>query len=129
MQDYRPPPKPKSKGLWPVFGLLMAIALGIISYFIAPYAKDIVIRITRGGFSGQELPPDQMTLFFTVIVFLILGSIAALIVAFAKPKPKRKVMDTDLVKQKEEMREEEKRRRARKLVIEREMKKQNRRLD
>ena len=70
-----------------------------------------------------------MRLFFTAIIFLVLGSIAGLIVAFAKPKPKRKVMDTDLVKQKAAMREEEKRRRARKVVIEHEMKKRNKRLD
>jgi len=129
MQDYKPKPKPKSKGLWPVYGFLMALALGIISYFIAPYAEDIVIRITRGGFTGQELPPDQMQLFFTGIVFLVLGSIAALIVAMAKPRPKRKVMDADLVKQKAEMRQEEKRRRVRKAVIEHEMKKRNKRLE
>ena len=129
MQDYRPPPKPKSKGLWPVFGLLMAVALGIIAYFAAPSVQRIVVQITKGGFTGHELPPDQMRLFFTAIIFLVLGSIAGLIVAFAKPKPKRKVMDTDLVKQKAAMREEEKRRRARKVVIEHEMKKRNKRLD
>lgn len=129
MQDYRPPPKPKSKGLWPVFGLLMAIALGIIAYFAAPSVQRIVVQITKGGFTGQELPPDQMRLFFTALVFLVLGSIAGLIVAFAMPKRKSKVLDTDMVKQKEAMREEEKRRKARKLVIEREMKKRNKRLD
>jgi hypothetical protein len=110
-------------------GLLMAIALGIIAYFIAPTVQRMVIQITKGGFTGQELPPDQMRLFFTGLVFLVLGSIAGLIVAFAKPRPKRRVMDTDLVKQKNEMRQEEKRRRARKVVIEHEMKKQNKRLD
>jgi hypothetical protein len=129
MQDYKPAPKPKSKGLWPVMGLLMAVALGVISYFLAPSVKDIVIRITKGGFTGHELPPDQMQLFFTGLVFLVLGSIAALIVAMAKPKPKRKVMDTDMVKQKEAMRHEEKLRKTRKMVIEREMKKTNKRLD
>jgi hypothetical protein len=129
MQDYKPPPKPKSKGLWPVYGLLMAVALGIISYFIAPTVQRMVIQITRGGFTGQELPPDQMRLFFTGLVFLVLGSIAALIVAMARPKPKRKVMDADLVKQKDAMRLEEKRRRARKAVIEHEMKKRNKRLE
>lgn len=129
MQDYKPPPKPKSKGLWPVYGLLMAVALGIISYFIAPTVQRMVIQITKGGFTGQELPPDQMRLFFTGLVFLVLGSIAALIVALARPKPKRKVMDADLVKQKDAMRLEEKRRRARKAVIEHEMKKRNKRLE
>lgn len=129
MQDYKPAPKPKSKGLWPVMGLLMAIALGIISYFLAPSVQRIVIQITRGGFTGQELPPDQMRLFFTGLVFLVLGSVAALIVAFARPKPKRKVMDADLVKQKDEMRLEEKRRRARKAMIEHEIKKSNKRLE
>ncbi len=129
MQDYQAPPKPKSKGLWPVMGLLMAIALGIIAYFIAPSVQRMVIQITKGGFTGQELPPDQMRLFFTGLVFLVLGSVAALIVAFAKPKPKRKVMDADMVKQKDAMRHEEKVRKARKLVIERELKKSNKRLD
>jgi hypothetical protein len=128
-QTYRPPVKKKMKGMWPVIGFLMACALGVIAFVLAPSVQRIVIQITRGGFTGQEMPPDQMRLFFTGAIFLVLGSIAALIVAFAVPKKKNQVQDAEMRRQKEVIKKEDRARKVRARVVEHEMKKQNRRIE
>ena len=128
-QTYRPPVKKKLKGMWPVYGFLMALALGAIAFVLAPNVQRMVIQITRGNFTGQELPPEQMRLVFTGIIFLVLGSIAALIVAFAMPKKKSQVQDAEMRKHKEVIKKEDRARKVRSRVIEHEMKKQNKRID
>lgn len=129
MQDYTIPPKEKKRGMWPLYGLLMAIAAGAFAYVIGPELIPVVRNITRGGFTGQELPPEQMRLAFMAVTFLVLVTIGALIVAMAMPKKKSRVKENDLRKEKVLVQKEEKRRRARQLIMEQKMKEQNRRTD
>lgn len=127
MQDWKAESKEKRRGLWPVYGLFMGVALAAISYIAAPSVQRIVVQFTRGGFTGQELPPDQMRLFFTFVIFIILASVAGFIVALAIPKKKTDIKDKQLKVEKEEMRKAKRARRVRKQVVERELKKQKRR--
>lgn len=129
MQDYTIPPKEKKRGMWPLYGLLMAIAAGAFAYVIGPELIPVVRNITSGGFTGQELPPEQMRLAFMAVTFLVLVTIGALIVAIAMPKKKSRVKENDLRKEKVLVQKEEKRRRARQLIMEQKMKEQNRRTD
>lgn len=129
MQDYTIPPKEKKRGMWPLYGLLMAIAAGAFAYVIGPELIPVVRNITRGSFTGQELPPEQMRLAFMAVTFLVLVTIGALIVAIAMPKKKSRVKENDLRKEKVLVQKEEKRRRARQLIMEQKMKEQNRRTD
>lgn len=129
MQDYTIPPKEKKRGMWPLYGLLMAIAAGAFAYVIGPELIPVVRSITNGRFTGFELPPEQMRLAFMAVTFLVLVTIGALIVAIAMPKKKSRVKENDLRKEKVLVQKEEKRRRARQLIMEQKMKEQNRRTD
>lgn len=87
---------------WPVIGFLMLVAIAIMSWFLAPQAielaKDIVPR-----FTGRELPALTMQILFTVLLTGILGSLSALLLALALPKPKDQVREGDLLKEREAM--------------------------
>lgn len=88
---------------WPVLGFLMFVALAIVSYVLAPsviaLARDVV-----PGFRGNELPRDLMRLAFAGLTFVVLGALAATVLAIAAPKRKIDVIkDSALVKEREAM--------------------------
>lgn len=124
MQDYTPP-KPKSKAMWPLLGLLMAIAAAMFAYVLGPKLIPVVRQITNGGFSGSELPREQMNLAFMVITWIVLIGFGGLIVALFMPKKKLVVKEKDLHKQRNLKLEDEKRRRVRARVVEHQIKKTN----
>ncbi len=108
---------------WPVFGFLMLVALGIIAYFLAPSAIDIA-KVIIPRFHGTELPKVQMQWVFTGIVFVILGCIAAAIVAIAAPKSQMRVKEGDLMKEREAALKERQDQKKRQQKINRQMRNQ-----
>ncbi len=108
---------------WPVFGFLMIIALGAIAWFLAPGAQAIARQLIP-RFHGTELPKLQMQLVFTGVVFVILGCIAAAIVAVFAPRSKMRVSETDLIKEREAMLKDRLEQKKRQQKINRQMRNQ-----
>lgn len=128
LRDYKVPEKKARRGLWPLYGLLMAAALGAISWVLAPQLLEFVRRRSP-RFGIGSLTEDQVVLFFAAIIFLVLLGIGTLILAFAAPKKKSEVKDKQLVKERAHMQAEDKARRKRQREIQRKLREQNRRLD
>ncbi|MBZ0297559.1 MAG: hypothetical protein K8L99_33695 [Anaerolineae bacterium] len=126
MQEYKKKEEVRRTGMWPLWGFLMAVACAGIAYVVGPKLIPIARQITRGGFTGNELPRDQLELAFMAFTFLVLIAVGALVVALAMPKKKATVLDTALKKEKEAMHMEEKRRRARAQIIDQRVKEENR---
>lgn len=108
---------------WPVFGFLMVIALGAIAYVLAPAAIDVTRKIIP-QFRGSELPKLQMQWIFTGVVFVILGLIAAAIVALTAPRSKMNVKESSLTKEREAMLRERQLQKKRQQDINRKMRNQ-----
>ena len=108
---------------WPVFGFLMLIALAAIAYVLAPAAMDVTKRIIP-QFRGTELPKIQMQWIFTGVVFVVLGLIAAGIIALTAPRSKMQVKETDLMKEREAMLRERQMQKKRQQDINRKMRNQ-----
>ncbi|GEM_PF-1037195 len=89
--------KRRSRGLFPVIGLLLAVALGVISYVLAPYGVEW-LKSQNGRF-GNTLEPQVLQLLVAAGIFGVLLTIVALIVAVATPKKMIDVKETDLVKE------------------------------
>lgn len=128
MQEYKKKEEVKRTGMWPVWGFLMAVACAGIAYVVGPALIPIARQITRGGFTGNELPRDQLELAFMLVTFLVLIAVGALVVALAMPKKKTSVYDKMLKKEKEAIHTEEKRRRVRAQILDQRMKEENRKL-
>lgn len=129
MPQYRKVEKKKSKGLWPLYGLLMAVAAGAIAYVLAPQLLAFVLRRSP-SFSIGTLSRDQVELLFGGIIFFVIIAVGGMIIAAFMPKKKMdEVQDKHLRKQKEQMIKDEKARRIRRAMVEREMKKHNKRLE
>ncbi len=122
----------------PAIGLVMAVALGFISWYAAGDPPGVastpdgpregLIRYAAAnldGFSGDELEPDVMRIVFTFMIFLILGSISATLVAFAIPKPKYRVKTGDLVKDKKQMLKDKEAMKKRRRKLKAQMKRDN----
>ena len=89
--------KRRKRGLWPIIGLLLAIALGVISYVLAPTV--ITWLRDRNARFGLTLDPQVFQLLIAGVIFVILITIFALIVAAATPKKMINVKETDLIKE------------------------------
>jgi hypothetical protein len=128
LQDYKIPEEKPRRGLWPLYGLLMALAVGAISYVLAPELLRFV-RSRSQDFNIGNLTEEQVILLFAGVIFLVLMAIATLILAFAAPKKKSQVKDASLVKEKKLMEAERRARKKRQLEIQRKLREQNRRVD
>lgn len=93
--------KKKRTGLRSVVGLVLAIAVGIIAYVLAPSVLSL-IRDRYASF-GRPYTDQQVTIGIAVALFFIIITIFALIVAAATPKPKLDVKETDIMKEREQM--------------------------
>jgi hypothetical protein len=92
----------RRRGLWPVMGLLLALALGAISYLIAPSVED-AIKDLLPQFSTSGMPASQVRIVFTLLTFVVLISFAALFVALFMPKRPLQVRESDLKKERDQM--------------------------
>lgn len=89
--------KKRNRGLYPLIGLVLIIAMGVIAYFLAPSVIDF-LKGQNARF-GQGMPADRLLLFVTVGLTLILSTISSLIVAVARPKKLIDVKESDLMKE------------------------------
>ena len=94
--------KGASKAMWPVLGLFMILALGAISYVLAPGLISY-LAANLDGFRGNELPRSQMLLAFSAVIFVILGSVVALLVAITVPRSKSRTKDAHVKEDREKM--------------------------
>lgn len=89
--------KKQNRGLYPLIGLVLIIAMGVIAYFLAPSVIDFLK--TRSAAFGRGIPADRLLLFVTIGLTLIFSTIASLIVAVARPKKLIDVKESDLMKE------------------------------
>ncbi|MFQ3566540.1 MAG: hypothetical protein SNJ59_06040 [Aggregatilineales bacterium] len=115
--------KKRFRGFWPLAGLIMIVALGILSYFLAPAVIDFTQRTLR-GFTTAGMAPEQLRLIFTVLIFVVLASFSGLLIAIAAPKRSTQIKEKDLIKERKRMAEYKKYERARQRRLNIETKKQ-----
>ena len=92
----------RSRKRWAAYGFLLIVALLVIAWFLADPAVTLVKSLSHGQFrpgAPGGLTKAQVQVVFTLIIFFILGSIAALIVTVAAPKRAINVKEKDLVKE------------------------------
>lgn len=112
--------------MWPVIGFVLALALGAISWVLAPHVYRL-IRERLPQFSIGSLTEEQVTAVVGVFVFVILVALASVIVAaFAPRKGQRDTRDAALRKEKEAMLREERARKERRRKAESDMRRHNR---
>ena len=116
----------RRQAFWPLFGLLMAVALAVIAWVLAPVVIQFLRDQQPNRFSFGDLTFEQVQLIFAGIIFLVLGALTTLILAIFAPKKKTMVKDSSLKKEKKQLEAEQKARRARQMALEAEMRKQNR---
>ncbi|MDX2160105.1 MAG: hypothetical protein SF162_02150 [bacterium] len=95
VQEYR-----KRKGLRPLIGVMMAIAVGIIAWFLAP-GLLAWMKAQNSAF-GRGVDDNVMLAGVGIAIFLVLISLASVVFAAAAPKPKTSVKETDLMKERQE---------------------------
>ncbi|MCB9453609.1 MAG: hypothetical protein H6672_19430 [Anaerolineaceae bacterium] len=108
-----------NKAFWPLIGFILAVALGVLGYALAPVVINAVPDLRFGSLTG-----DQLRLAVAGIIFLILGAIVVMILAFAAPK--RNPMDQITEKSLQEQRLLRNKRRLAKKQREADMKRQAR---
>ena len=127
-QNFRQAEKKSKRGLWPLYGLLMAIALGAIAYVTAPLLLDFVDSRSP-NFSIGNLSEDQVKLLFAGIIFFVLLGIMTVILGVTVPKKKSEVLDAALVKERKAMEAERRAQKKRQMEIARKLRESNKRLE
>jgi hypothetical protein len=127
-QNFRQAEKKARRGLWPLYGLLMAIALGVIAYILAPMLLQFV-RSRSANFSIGNLTTQQVELLFAGIIFFVLLGIGTLILGLTVPKKKSEVLDAKLVKERKQMEVERRAKKKRQMEIARKLRESNKRLE
>jgi hypothetical protein len=100
MSQVRIADKKRGRGLWAGIGFILIAACAVISWVITPSVVDFLDAQVRSLRIRGTLE-DQAELIVGIIVFLILTSIAALLVALFAPKRSINVKETDLIKERE----------------------------
>jgi predicted PurR-regulated permease PerM len=100
MSQVRISEKKRGRGGWAAIGFILIIACGIIAAVITPSVVEFLDDQVRGfRITGRDLQQTRLIVGF--IVFLLLTSVAALIVAVFAPKRAINVKETDLIKERE----------------------------
>lgn len=89
---------PRGRAFWPVVGLLLALSAAALAYVFT----DPVINALRKSLRNFPTGPT-VTLIVGVILFVVLALTFSLIVAFAVPRKKSAVTETQLVKDRQAM--------------------------
>lgn len=111
----------KSRRRWAAYGFVLIVALMLISWFLAP--SIIQMLRTNSDFRAgmREMPDWQIKVAFTLVIFVILAALSALIVTIAAPKRSLEIKDKDLIKEREEAVEYKRKARRRQRDLNREM--------
>ncbi len=111
----------KSRRRWAAYGFVLIVALMVISWFSAP-AVIQMLRANQNIRSGlSAMPQWQVQVAFTLVIFVILAAISALIVTIAAPKRSLNIKDKDLAKERAEAVEYNRKARKRQRTLNREM--------
>jgi hypothetical protein len=81
----------------PLLGLLLAVAMGVIAYFLSPS----VLSFLASRFANIDTGDQKMKLVVTGAIFLVLMGFSAVIIAAATPKKKTNKLATEAVLKKE----------------------------
>ncbi len=100
MSQVRIAEKKRGRGLWAALGFILIAACAAISWVITPSVVDFLDAQVRSLRIRGTLEA-QAELIVGFIVFLVLTSIAALLVAIFAPKRAINVKETDLIKERE----------------------------
>lgn len=91
----------QSRALWPVMGLVLAVALGVIAWILKDPVKaalpDSVDRMLT------RLPGVQGEVAVAAVLFVTMLGVVAIIVAIAAPKRKLDVRTKDMLKERKQM--------------------------
>ena len=122
MGQYKVVVEQRSRRRWAAYGFLLIVALMTISWFLAPTVISTSKSLTKERFPpAGTLTPVQTQIIFTLVVFVVLALIAALIVTIAAPKRALNVNDKDLIKEREENQKYRRMARKRQRTLNREM--------
>lgn len=113
-------PKPRSKMApwWPVIGLLLVIAVGFLSWVVAPEANRFLAR-TLPNYPPPGVTGQTLNLIMTAILFVVIVLLVSLVVAAAAPKKKSAVNEPQLLKDRAKLIEEKKKQKLRQRQINR----------
>ena len=122
MGQYKVVIEQRSRRRWAAYGFLLIAALMTISWFLAPTVISTTKSLTKGRFPpAGTLTTVQTQIIFTLIVFVVLALIAALIVTLAAPKKAVNVSEKDLIKERDENEKYKRMARKRQRTLNREM--------
>ena len=123
--NYRVAEKKKNRGMWPFYGLLMALSMGGIAYVLGPRLYEYVSRRSP-NFSIGTLSEQEVILLFSAAIFLVLMSVAGLVVAIFAPKRQSEVKDRDLARERQQRDAERRARKKRNRELDRKMREEYR---
>src|SRR5271170_945462 len=90
----------RSRRRWAAIGFLLIVSLSVIAWFSAPSVITFMESTFKGlGPALKNISPLQQDIGFTLIIFVILSTVAALIVTLAAPKKAINVKESDLLKE------------------------------
>lgn len=92
--------KKRSRASWPVIGFILAVALAILAWFIAPPTIDFLKR-ELPQFSTIGLTAIQLRIVVTVILFILMGALVALTIALLSPRHMIEVREDELAKERQ----------------------------
>lgn len=107
--------------LFPLFGFIMAIALGAIAYILSPDAHELLIKYV------DNFPADEQIQYVVAgVLFVVLVLFAGMIYAMFAPKPPKQVTEKELQRLKDAKEKERRARKRRRRQIYREEREQRR---
>jgi hypothetical protein len=114
--------KKRSRAMWAAFGFLMIVALLVIAWILAPG----LITLLKGSFRGFRtsvgtMEPLHLQIAFTLIIFVILALISAIVVTIASPRRPLQFKDKELVKERKDALDYQRAARKRQRKLNREM--------
>jgi hypothetical protein len=92
--------KSKMQAYGPAVGLLLALAAGVLAYFLS-FSVDDILKQHLAGF--KQMPAGQLQIFTTVVIFVVFVLLVSLIVAASVPRKKSVINEKQLAKDREEM--------------------------
>lgn len=79
----------------PALGLIGAVVLGYLGWFLAPYLLDWTVEVAP-GFTGNELDPLIMRIIFAAFIFFVAGGAMSFLISLARPRKKGEVKEAAL---------------------------------
>lgn len=117
MSQVRLQEKKHKRAAWPLIGFILALALGAISYTLAPSVLTFLRSRAPGIGAAINQNKDLYMFAVSAIIFLILVSIAALFVTLLSPRKRSIVKTSDVEKQRAALILEQKRDKVRQRYV------------